>query len=112
MAHYAILDFYNTVIDVIVGRDENDIHPDVRSWEGYYKGKHYGCKRTSYNTRGGVYYDSQTGLPHADQSKAFRKNYAGLGYTYDQQRDAFIPPKPETGNWVLNEQTCLWEEQA
>jgi len=105
MAHYAKLDFYNTVIDVFVGRDENDKHPDVSSWEGY-----YGALRTSFNTRGGVYYDPQTGLPHADQSKAFRKNYAGLGYTYDRQRDAFIPPKPEVGNWVLNEQTCLWDK--
>lgn len=40
----------------------------------------------------------------------FRKNYAGIGYTYDEARDAFIPPKPTEGNWVLNENTCLWEE--
>lgn len=40
----------------------------------------------------------------------FRKNYAGTGYTYDEERDAFIAPKPEEGNWVLNEETCLWEE--
>lgn len=39
-----------------------------------------------------------------------RKNYAGIGFTYDEQRDAFIPPKPEEGNWILNEETCLWEE--
>ena len=55
-------------------------------------------KQTSYNTHGGVH--SLGGTP-------FRKNYAGLGYTYDAQRDAFIPPKPYA-SWVLNETTCLW----
>ena len=56
-------------------------------------------KQTSYNTHGGVH--SLGGTP-------FRKNYAGLGYTYDAQRDAFIPPKPYA-SWVLNETTCLWD---
>lgn len=65
-------------------------------------------KRTSYNTRGGVHYNPETNEPSADQSKAFRKNYAGLGYTYDAGRDAFIPPKPYN-SWVLNETTCLWD---
>ena len=64
-------------------------------------------KQTSYNTRGGVHYQAD-GTPSADQSKAFRKNYAGLGYTYDAGRDAFIPPKPYN-SWVLNETTCLWD---
>ena len=64
-------------------------------------------KQTSYNTRGGVHYQADN-TPSADQSKAFRKNYAGLGYTYDAGRDAFIPPKPYA-SWVLNETTCLWE---
>jgi len=63
--------------------------------------------QTSYNTRGGVHYD-QAGKPSADQSKAFRKNYAGLGYQYDKERDAFIPPQPYP-SWTLNEQTCFWE---
>ena len=66
------------------------------------------CLRTSYNTRGGVHYDPETGLPSEDQSKAYKKNYAGLGYTYDESRDAFIPPKPFP-SWELNEDTCLWE---
>ena len=64
--------------------------------------------KTSYNTRGGVHYDPETGLPSADQSKALRKNYAGIGMTYDEDRDAFIPPKPYN-SWVLDEDTCLWE---
>jgi len=64
--------------------------------------------QTSYNTRGGVHYNPKTGEPSEDQSKALRKNYAGIGYTYDRERDAFIPPKPYA-SWVLNEDTCLWE---
>ena len=103
MAHYAYLDENNIVTTVIVGKNENEGDVD---WEQY-----YGAKRTSYNTRGGVYYDPVTGEPANDQSKAFRKNYAGIGFTYDPIRDAFIPPKPsETA--ILNENTCLWEEPA
>jgi len=56
-------------------------------------------KRTSYNTTGGV---------HSNGGTPFRKNYAGIGYTYDEIRDAFIPPKPFE-SWILNEYTCLWE---
>jgi hypothetical protein len=63
--------------------------------------------QTSYNTRGGVHYNPETGEPSADQSKALRKNYAGMGYSYDRQRDAFIAPQP-FASWVLDEATCLW----
>ena len=63
--------------------------------------------QTSYNTRGGVHYKSDSNEPSEDQSKALRKNYAGLGFSYDRVRDAFIPPKPYA-SWVLNEDTCLW----
>ena len=56
-------------------------------------------KQTSYNTKGGVHSSGKTPL---------RKNHAGIGYTYDEDRDAFIPPKPYI-SWVLNETTCLWE---
>lgn len=64
--------------------------------------------QTSYNTRGGVHYQPNSNTPSDDQSKALRKNYAGVGFTYDAQKDAFIPPKPYA-SWVLNETTCLWE---
>jgi hypothetical protein len=64
--------------------------------------------QTSYNTRGGVHYQPNTNEPSEDQSKALRKNYAGIGYTYDATRDAFIPPKP-FNSWTLNEDTCLWD---
>jgi hypothetical protein len=64
--------------------------------------------QTSYNTRGGVHYQPNSNTPSDDQSKALRKNYAGVGFSYDAQKDAFIPPKPYA-SWVLNETTCLWE---
>lgn len=64
--------------------------------------------QTSYNTKGGIHYQFNSDVPSEDQSKALRKNYAGIGFTYDQQRDAFIPPKP-FDSWLLNEETCSWE---
>lgn len=103
MAHFAKLDENNIVIFVTVGRDEDEgkeLELSQRTGDTY--------RRTSYNTRGGVHYDSQTNEPSADQLKAFRKNYAGLGYSYDEARDAFIPPQP-FASWVLNEDTCLWD---
>jgi hypothetical protein len=103
MAHFAKLDENNIVIFVTVGRQEDDgkeAELFARTGDVY--------RQTSYNTRGGVHYDPATGEPSADQSKAYRKNYAGLGYIYDEQRDAFIPPRPFT-SWVLNEDTCLWD---
>jgi len=63
--------------------------------------------QTSYNTWGGVHYQPNSNVPSEDQSKALRKNGAGIGFTYDRQRDAFIPPKPYP-SWVLVEETCLW----
>ena len=64
--------------------------------------------QTSYNTRGGVHYSPNTNEPSEDQSKALRKNYAGIGYSYDATKDAFIPPQP-FNSWTLNEDTCLWD---
>lgn len=66
--------------------------------------------QTSYNTRGGVHYVPNTNPPEesADQTKALRKNYAGLGFSYNRELDAFIPPKPYA-SWTLNEETGLWE---
>ncbi len=105
MAHYAVLDADNTVTQVFVGRDEDDLAPGVTDWEIYYAPAGSTVKRTSYNTRGGVHYTD--GEPSADQTKALRCNYAGRGFTYDEDRDAFIPPKPYD-SWVLDETTCLW----
>ena len=64
--------------------------------------------QTSYNTRGGVHYQPNTDTPSDNQTKALRKNYASIGFTYDVSRDAFIPPKPFP-SWILNEDTCLWD---
>lgn len=97
MGHYALLDDKNIVVQVITGKDENE---GVYNWEKFYeKETGYKCKRTSYNTIGGVHRGG--GIP-------FRKNYAGIGYSYDESRDAFIQPKPYP-SWLLNEQTCVWE---
>lgn len=97
MAHYAFLNQNNIVTKVIVGKDETDTS---YNWEQYYgEQQNQACKRTSYNTKGGV--NINGGTP-------FRKNYAGIGYTYDEQMDAFIPPKPYS-SWLLNEETCLWD---
>ena len=67
--------------------------------------------QTSYNTRGGVHYKPDSNEPSEDQTKALRKNYAGIGFSYDRIRDAVIPPKP-FASWLLNETTCLWNEGA
>ena len=99
MAHFARIK--NGIVDfVTVGRDDDESREDELAHDGWI------YKRTSYNTRGGVHYTD--GVPSADQTKAFRKNYAGIGYSYDADRDAFIPPKP-FASWVLNEDTCLWD---
>lgn len=106
MAHYAFLDENNFVVEVIVGKDEGK---DGIDWEQHY-GEFRGlvCKRTSYNTRNGIHYDPETRQPSADQSKAFRYNYAGIGALYDPVRDAFTPVKP-FASWLLNETAFLWE---
>jgi hypothetical protein len=97
MAHYAFLDDNNVVTEVIVGKNEGE---EGINWELKYGAfRNQVCKRTSYNTQGGV---------HSEGGTPFRKNYAGIGYTYDQSRDAFIPPKP-FNSWVLNDTTCLWD---
>lgn len=89
MAHYAFLDDNNIVTEVIVGVDESELidGKDPETWYGEFRGQT--CKRTSYNGN-------------------IRKNYAGIGFAYDPERDAFIPPKP-FDSWSLNEETCLWE---
>jgi hypothetical protein len=88
MAHYAFLNEDNIVTEVITGIDENELIEglDPETWYGNFRGQ--ACKRTSY---------------HAN----IRKNFAGIGFKYDQTRDAFIAPEPE-GNLGLDEQTCQW----
>jgi len=90
MAHYAFLDENNIVTEVIVGRNEYEVVNGISDWEAWY-GEFRGqvCKRTSYNNN-------------------YRKNYAGVGYYFDEALDAFIPPKP-FDSWVLDEETCRWQ---
>jgi len=97
MAHYAFLDENNIVTEVITGKDEGEEGRDWEQWYGEFRGQV--CKRTSYNTIGGV---------HTNGGTPFRKNYAGIGYTYDPVRDAFIPQQP-FASWLLNAGSCLWE---
>ena len=89
MAHWAEVDKNNIVLRVTVG-DNNDPAGD----EGY---------QWLIDNLGGTWVKTS-------YNGNIRKNFAGIGYTYDPVRDAFIPPKPEEGNWVLNEDTCRWEE--
>ena len=92
MAHMAKLDENNIVVAVLVARDEDEDREaalSARTGDTY--------KRTSYNTRGGQH----------PEGRPLRKNYAGIGYTYDAQRDAFIAPQP-FASWLLDEQTCSW----
>jgi hypothetical protein len=88
MAHYAFLDENNIVTEVIVGVHETELLEglDTETWYGNFRNQT--CKRTSYNGN-------------------IRKNYAGVGYTFDETRDAFIAPKP-FASWVLDEETCQW----
>jgi hypothetical protein len=89
MAHYAFLDSENIVTEVITGIDETELIEglDTETWYGNFRNQV--CKRTSYHGN-------------------IRKNYAGIGYTYDAERDAFIPPKPYH-SWLLVEETCQWK---
>ncbi len=95
MAHWAEIDENNIVIRVVVG--SNDDADEGYQWLIDNLGGTW--IKTSYNTRGGVHQSG--GIP-------LRKNFAGIGYTYDKERDAFIAPKPEKNSWVLNEETCQW----
>lgn len=101
MAHYALIDSDNIVVQIITGVDENIIQTDLdgkqvggstEAWEQFYQSLPWFsglyCKRTSYNNR-------------------IRKNYAGIGYKYDDAKDAFIPPKCHD-EAILNPTTCLW----
>ena len=104
MAHFAkVVD--GTVVDILVMEPEFLENGFVDSSPGEWI-------QTSYNTWGGVHYTTnpETGerTPSSDQSKALRKNFAGIGYVYDAERDAFYEQKP-FDSWTLNEETCLWE---
>ena len=89
MAHWAEVDENNIVLRVTVGNNNDPAGDEGYQWLVDNLGGTW--VKTSYNGN-------------------IRKNFAGIGYTYDFTRDAFIPPKPEEGEWILNEDTCIWEE--
>ena len=102
MAHFAELDENNIVLRVIVVSDDDAVNGEVfcnTLLDGNWK-------QTSYNTRGGVHYEPDTQTP--DSGVAFRKNYAGIGYMFDEERDAFMRAQPYP-SWTLDENTCYWE---
>lgn len=89
MAHYAFLNENGIVTEVIVGVNEDSLIDGVSPELWYQEFRQQVCKRTSYNGN-------------------IRKNFAGIGYSFDEERDAFIPPKP-FASWILNEESCLWD---
>ena len=105
MASFAKIGLNNKVIEVLAVnnnelKDSNGVEQEVNGIDFLTKLTGWAVwKQTSYNTHGGV---------HSSGGTPLRKNHAGIGYTYDENRDAFIPPKPYT-SWVLNESTCLWQ---
>jgi hypothetical protein len=103
MAHYAFLDKNNVVTEVIPGRNEDEIVDGITDWEQWY-GDFRGqtCKRTSYNTHLNK---------HANGETPFRGNYAGIGYTYHEDLDIFMPPRPYP-SWVIHSGTASWQPPA
>jgi hypothetical protein len=99
MAHYAKV--VNGIVERVVVAEEDFFQTFPEKFDGEWI-------QTSYNTIGGIHYQPNSSIPSEDQSKALRKNYAGIGYTHDRLRDAFIPPQPHP-SWTLNDDTCLWD---
>jgi|TARA_R110000822_G_scaffold208118_1_gene344058 hypothetical protein len=113
MAHFAKLDENNIVTNVLV-IDDKDVannggerSTEAEQWvSDNFEGGVW--KQTSYNTNMGKYFDPETGLEDEDQSKAYRKNYAGIGYIYHSDIDGFSPPKPYE-SWTINSTTGRWQ---
>jgi len=99
MAYYAKIE--NGIVVQVNAVDEQFFADNPERYTGIWK-------QTSFNTRGGIHYNPDSDIPSTNQSKALRKNYAGIGMIYDEVRDAFYAPKPYE-SWTLNETTCYWE---
>ena len=124
MAHYALIDENNIVVQVITGINENIIQTDLdgtqiggstKAWEDFYASRPWfaglKCKRTSYNSIDGKWRNPENNI--ITDQPGFRKNFAGIGYTYNEEIDAFIEPKPidqEGVTWWLNPETCTWRQ--
>jgi len=101
MAHFAKIGAGNIIekVEVVSNDIATNEQEGINFLRQLYNEPNGVWKQTSYNTRGGE---------HLEGGTPFRKNYAGIDWTYDETRDAFIPPKPFE-SWILNETTCLWE---
>jgi hypothetical protein len=95
MSHFAKIN--NGIVEQVIVAEQDVINSMSGQWI-----------QTSYNTKGGIHYQPNSNIPSDDQSKALRKNYAGIGMVYDDIRDAFYATKPYD-SWILNEQSCIWE---
>jgi hypothetical protein len=93
MTHFARIE--NDIVTQVIVAEQDFVDTRPGEWV-----------QTSYNTRGGLHYAPNSDTP--DGGVALRKNFAGIGYAYDRQRDAFIPPQPYP-SWTLDEASCLWE---
>jgi len=93
MSHFARIE--NDIVTQVIVAEQDFVDTRPGEWV-----------QTSYNTRGGLHYAPNSDTP--DGGVALRKNFAGIGYAYDRQRDAFIPPQPYP-SWTLDEASCLWE---
>ncbi len=96
MSHFAKVE--NSIVTTVIVAEQEFIDAQEGTW-----------LQTSYNTRGGVHYSPETHEP--DGGTALRKNYAGVGFIYDAERDAFYEPQPYP-SWVLSEDSCIWEAPA
>ena len=99
MAHYAKVQDEKVVTVIVAEKEFFDTFVDETPGKWV---------QTSYNTRGGVHYEPNSNTPSSDQSKALRKNYAGIGSIYDSDKDVFYSPQPYD-SWTLNTTTYLWE---
>ncbi len=101
MSHFAEISGSNNIVTRVIVAEQDFINSGA-------VGASSNWVQTSYNTKGGVHYGDVSGSYAPDGGVALRKNYAGIGFTYDEARDAFIPPK-DFPSWTLNEDTCRWE---
>tara|TARA_B100000614_G_scaffold258524_1_gene281049 strand:- start:15 stop:386 length:372 start_codon:yes stop_codon:yes gene_type:complete len=99
MAHYAKV--LNGIVTKVIVAEEDFFNEFVDDSPGKWI-------QTSYNTRGGVHYKPNSNIPSDDQSKALRKNYAGIDWIYDEGKDAFYPPQPYS-SWIIDESTGWWK---
>ena len=101
MSHFAEISGSNNIVTRVIVAEQDFVNRLQGSWI-----------QTSYNTRGGIHYGDVSGSYVPDGGTQLRKNYAGVGYTYNTGSDAFISPQPEptgSGTWILNEDSCVWE---